>query len=832
MVSRLWLRFAWRRLFAERVRTILVTVSIALTTALVLAVLYASEINIRSFGQVNGIDGESYPITIRGQGEALPFEEAGELLHILGETFEVLAQAQIAGEINGRPINVVGVLQLDAKAAANIAEVSNAAVMSEATLGTLGLSAGDLVRISISGKIGNFVTRVADSSRVGVVPEGTVLVSAANLGFLAKPGWSVLFLRPKLPVDSRDTISKLQTVRQPGLPPLVVETSRDRIERGVELLGAFRLNIFIMLGLTLLVGSVLIFNTSQLSLLRARREIAILRTLGCSRGYCAWLLVSESLCVSVIGAAVGISLGRPLTQGMVSTLIESARSVYHAPNSFTELGIGDQLRVHIVAIVLTVAIAVVGALHAAWRAWQSLPFDGQSIDAGEARGGDTFSGTFEQKWVATALTGFSIAGFVALLAAPTLLTAYFAAAVLVGVIFAAAFYLLRAITGLLCRRSSGISSVALQTALRALRSDTTRQCVSVASLALSIALITALGILVSSFRGTIEGWTTARLRAGFFLGDRNFQGDLEYFHIPEQVISTVRNLPGIKGVARYAQVEQVIEGQRLVIAGADVELNRSSGAYRIKRECSNSGQTVLVSEAALRQKIITGCDTPVRIKGRDYPVGAIISEFSTQLPLIVMNFELFKELFPSVGTRSAAVYEDPGADRLVVRNLLEKTVEGSLVTVIEQGTLRSYILQVFDETFLITKGIRGVLAVLALSTVVVAVWQGVWERKRELCFATVLGMSGRQIRHSIIFETILVALVSMPVGMSGGILLALILISYINPLSFGWSLDYFWTYFDVVAPVSALVIGCALVMWIVSFWVPSILQNGFEAHEE
>ena len=67
------------------------------------------------------------------------------------------------------------------------------------------------------------------------------------------------------------------------LPPSArIERPSRRNERVEKMLRAFRVNLFALAGVALLVGMFLVYNTVLISILRRRKDVGVLKTLGAS----------------------------------------------------------------------------------------------------------------------------------------------------------------------------------------------------------------------------------------------------------------------------------------------------------------------------------------------------------------------------------------------------------------------------------------------------------------------------------------------------------------------------------------------------------------------
>jgi putative ABC transport system permease protein len=99
-------------------------------------------------------------------------------------------------------------------------------------------------------------------------------------------------------------------------PELSFQTRADLlevVEQGLRVSDAVRLGIS---GIALLVGAIAVANTLLMSVFERTREFAVLRAVGARPRYLLGLVLSESVLLSLVGAAAGLVLGRLAIVGL------------------------------------------------------------------------------------------------------------------------------------------------------------------------------------------------------------------------------------------------------------------------------------------------------------------------------------------------------------------------------------------------------------------------------------------------------------------------------------------------------------------------------------
>ncbi|MEO0415744.1 MAG: FtsX-like permease family protein, partial [Verrucomicrobiota bacterium] len=89
----------------------------------------------------------------------------------------------------------------------------------------------------------------------------------------------------------------------------ILETPGQRKATATQMSAAFRLNLTILSSLALLVGTYLILQSMEASVIRRRSEIAMLRCLGITPRQVLKVWLAESLVLGVIGSVLGVLFG-------------------------------------------------------------------------------------------------------------------------------------------------------------------------------------------------------------------------------------------------------------------------------------------------------------------------------------------------------------------------------------------------------------------------------------------------------------------------------------------------------------------------------------------
>src|SRR5262245_61882448 len=183
---------------------------------------------------------------------------------------------------------------------------ADAILLSPAAAQWLDLKVGDELKItvgtsSITLRVAGLLPEGAYRQRLGVMDVAAAQWKLARLGRLNR-----IDLRFKPGTDATAFRRELQAMLPAGVHAAPPEAEG---ERGARLTQAYRLNLDMLALVALFTGAFLVFSSQMLALLRRRTQLALLRTLGATRGAVSRHLLVEGVTLGAAGAAIGLALG-------------------------------------------------------------------------------------------------------------------------------------------------------------------------------------------------------------------------------------------------------------------------------------------------------------------------------------------------------------------------------------------------------------------------------------------------------------------------------------------------------------------------------------------
>ena len=203
----------------------------------------------------------------------------------------------------------------------------DAVLVSRPLASRLGLKVGDALPVMVGPRRQTLRVAGIFTSRSGLYPlDGAVLLM--DIG----PAQELLDRVGGL--DYIDVIgagppAEVQRRLQEALPP-GVEVVRPAAQgsRTEGLVASYRLNLAVLSAIALFVGMFLIYQSVTLSVVRRRREIGLLRTLGMTPGQVLLLFLAEGLASGLVGGLLGLILGVGLARGVLAVMTQNLSSLY------------------------------------------------------------------------------------------------------------------------------------------------------------------------------------------------------------------------------------------------------------------------------------------------------------------------------------------------------------------------------------------------------------------------------------------------------------------------------------------------------------------------
>ncbi len=445
-------------------------------------------------------------------------------------------------------------------------------------------------------------------------------------------------------------------------------------------------------------------------------------------------------------------------------------------------------------------------------------------------------------WLALALAVVAAAASRAPALAGKPLLGYLAAVLLVVASSLAMPAFVHSLTSFSAKLVGRLLGVEAMLASRSLAASLRRTSVLVGALSTAIAMMTAVGIMVGSFRQTVMIWMGDQLPADLYLRPAGSAAADRHPTISSGLAEELAKLPGVAAIERLRIYEISYEGMPASLGSADLNVLRAhqdsdffSGRPReqVLAELRDSN-AVAVSEPFTYKHHVRAGDSLLLSLGEtqaSFRIVDVFYDYSSERGSILMDRNTMLKYLPDPAPSNLAIYVSQGAQLEKVRAEIEKVAAGHRVLMFSNRDLRGEAIRIFDRTFAITYALEAVAVFVAVMGIAGALLALVIDRRRELGLLRFLGAATGQVRKLILVEAGLLGLLANLAGLALGFALSLILIYVINKQSFGWTIRFHWPV-EVLLGALTVVYGATVLAGIYPAQVAVRLSPLEVVHEE
>jgi putative ABC transport system permease protein len=358
--------------------------------------------------------------------------------------------------------------------------------------------------------------------------------------------------------------------------------------------------------------------------------------------------------------------------------------------------------------------------------------------------------------------------------------------------------------------------------------------VATAALAVAVATVNGVGLMIASFRASLDDWLRTTLTADIYLSANEDGASLA-----DLVASgALLELPGVEGLmltrARVVPTEHGEVAIRAVQPGArGYGLTLGGGDSGPAFEALADGTGVIASERLLfSSKLTVGAELelPTPTGPRRLPIVGAFRDFNTGVPGIVMSLDSYRRDWGDDELTGVGVDLTEDADEAAVEAAIRPLVGGA-ARLRASGRIKELSLAVFDRTFKVTEVLRVLAGIVAFLGILSALLAIELERARELSVLRTLGFTPAGLGATLLTQTGLLGLAAGLAAMPIGTVLALLLVHVINRRSFGWTMDFVLTPQALVSGVSLAVVA-ALLAGMYPAWRASRIELGAALRED
>jgi putative ABC transport system permease protein len=628
----------------------------------------------------------------------------------------------------------------------------------------------------------------------------------------AEPGKvsSILFVaRPG--VSQQQLATNLHKALPHGLEAVTGATVTKEMQTSFQQAMSF-FNTFMMIFavIALLVGAFMIFNTFSITVAQRTRENGLLRALGASKRQVLGSVLTEAAAVGVIASAIGLAAGIAMAVGLESLL--SGLGML----GMSVGGVVFSPRTVIVAGLAGLAVTFIAALSPARKAGKVPPVAAmQEVPAGSTGYGSKqrimvgagilvlgmaalFTGLFTHIGNAIQTTGIGV------------LLVFFGVSVLGRTV---SLPLSRVIGAPLSRLRGIAGKLARQNAMR----NPKRTAASASALMIGVGLVSFITILASS--------TTASINSTI---DRSFAGDIVIDSgagltggMDPALTQRLNKLPQVSaatgvgvGLAKIFGKAETVTAVNPQTAGRIFHVSPVAGAIG---GLGPDGIAVY-KDVATAHHLTLGSAVPVlfRDTGRHTLRVALIYGDAMAAPAqrYFLGTPAYDAYFAQHYDSQIVVQKAPGVSAAAALKAVRAVAtQYSGTSVMDQAAFKAEKAKQYNQMLMLVYALLALAIIIALLGIGNTLALSIFERTRELGLLRAVGMTRRQLRASIRWESVIIALQGTFLGLLVGVF-------------FGWALvlamnDQGITVFSLPVPSLVLMVVLAAVAGVAAAILPS-----------
>jgi putative ABC transport system permease protein len=584
---------------------------------------------------------------------------------------------------------------------------------------------------------------------------------------------------------------------------------------------AFEVNLSALSLLALMVGMFLIYNTITFSVVQRRILIGRLRAIGVSRRQVFIMVLLESLLVGLPASIIGLALGVLLSKGLIGLATQTINDLYFVLTvSTVDLSPAVLLKASAIGVLATSLSAVPPAMEAT-SVDVAMVLRSSSLESRarlDARRLAVFAiGPLVLAIALIALSGKSVwTGYAGLFFVIVMFVLLTPIAVTVGCL------VLRWIFG------SALGTLG-RMAARAVVASLSRTGVAIAALAVAVAATLAVGIMVNSFRGTVEQWLSYTLQADVYVQPPRVIARRGDSRIEATLAEELRELPGVRD--SYSVAHESIQTDLGTVDVVVIEPGpMTPRTFRLRSGSEDlwtrlADEDILLLSEPFSYRHDRGVGDHIELTTpegtRRFRIAGVYVDYASDVGTVLMARSTFKRHLGDPGIAGLALYASEGvAESDLIRQIESRSVGRQELVAQSNAALRGISLDIFDRTFAITSVLRLLAIVVAFIGVLSALMALQLERSREIAVLRANGMSVGQVWGYVSLQTggmgLLAGILSVPLGS----ILALLLIHVINRRSFGWTLEVSIDPADMVYTI-LLATAAAILAGLYPSWVMS-----------
>ena len=781
-------RVALKGLLGHKLRFALTTLAVVLGVTFVSGAFVLTDSMEESFGELlstayEGTDVYVSPVAPMGQttveqpgsGPTLDAALADRIAEVDGVA-EVGGQVQGIARVldpDGEPIGVMGAPTFGFSWTGQDSSITlrsgrgpqapDEATVDAATAETGGFDLGDRIQVVLPSGIQTFevvgITGFGESDNLlGATITSFELETARRL-FDKEGRFDDIYASAEPGVDPDELAGRIRAVVGPDVE---VGTTADRVdsERAAvaDALGFLSTALLAFAGVALFVGAFIIANTFSIVVAQRQREFALLRAVGASGRQVRLAVLLEGLLVGVVAATVGLFVGVGFASVLRTLLANFGMDL---PSGGTILAPRTIIASYVIGIGVTV-LATIGPARRASRIAPVEAMRGATLEATQPSRRRTLIGA-----VLVLVGGAVLVAGLAGLGDPAIaFVGGGAAIVMLGVAMLAP-----AIADPFARAVGAVPArfgVAGGLARGNARRNPRRTAATASALMIGLALVSFVTILASSIRATVGDLLTEQFRADFIVRGDSFS----VAPLPDDLLRDLAGSDAIETVVGVRIAPVLLDGDQTALAGVDLEGLDEVVALDVQEgsvaALSDRGSMLVATDVLEARSLAVGDEVDVTFTSGATASLEIVGSFAAA-DLVGQHLISVATLEEHVaGVRPNIAYVNAAGDTEAARRVIDELADTYPITAQDQAQFREQQDRQVNQILGLMMVLLALAIVIALLGIANTLALSVFERTREVGLLRAVGMTRRQVRRMVTWESMIIAVFGAAMGLVVG----------------------------------------------------------------
>ncbi|MCE2928732.1 MAG: FtsX-like permease family protein, partial [Candidatus Caenarcaniphilales bacterium] len=614
-------------------------------------------------------------------------------------------------------------------------------------------------------------------------------------------------------INILDSDQKLNKLASSLGPDLLCTSSASRSKTALQMISSFTLNLTALSLLAVLLAVFLIYNSISFSIVKRRKQLAILKAIGASDYDLSIMIIVEVLFLSMIGIAIGLLLG--LLLGIkVNEFVLSTISDIYLSSEISRYEISFLMIAK--SVVIALMASVFAALPAIYQVLNISPILAMSRHSLES---STKSQLYRLALVS--LLAFSIAILLWQLPTKAIVIAF---VILLLFLIAYLMSLPFLIVSFLDFALKYFSSFTLSNLSR----NMSRILPAFLALTLALSIVVGLDLTISSFRKTVDKWLTDSLRADIYISNPRLVSTKIDSDLSPELVNEVKSFwqDKVNNIVSYKNTTLKTNYGLIQFASVNrQELVRELFSFKFQdfnswKDFMTKNDVIFISEplaTRLSLKLNDTMELLVNKQKKLFKIKAIIYDYGTSEGIAYIPSPVYESLAGDSKISSLALFVNN--KKLIDKYLddFNQLIAGRYQLFIRTNKkLKDDSMQIFDNTFRVISVLKILTITVAVIAIIASFTALQMDRIREIAILQAIGFEQFTLMSIVIKELLFTAFFAALFSLPAAYIEAWMMVNVINLKSFGWSMPLIFDWsliveafgLSLLAAILAAVVPC------------------------